>query len=456
VFEVAHIIDLDRPLRIGGSYLTIAGQTSPGGITIRGYPVEVVNASNIVVRYVRFRPGDVNAAGVPGKPSKGNGDLVGDAADALSILSSEHVIVDHVSASWSMDETLSVTNSADVTVQHSIISESLNQSFHTEGRHGYGSLVRGTGERGYTFWGNLWAHHQRRMPGVGGQQNPPAPGEVGQGIDLDMVGNVVYDWSGLPTHFVEDTYQIRFNLEANTYIPSPTFSFCLCVMINFEATADELHLYRSGNVFDPNQDGIFDPRPLIDSDLRGPMTEFGERLVFDRPQPPVTEAAVAYDAVLSGAGASLHRDAIDARVVSDVIGQTGGIIDTQAQVGGWPATPGAPPSPADLDRDGMSDDWERSAGLDPTNPTDHPGYDLTGCFTNLEVYLDGLVNPAGAGWPDGCCAPGGPCEDTTSTTTTMPTTTTSVTSTTVQTVAVVPVDQAIPAIPVATAPRFTG
>ena len=120
VFDVAGDIHLERPLRFSASHLTLAGQTSPGGVTLRGYPVEIVNSAHVVVRYLRFRPGDENAAGVPGKPGRGNADLVGDAADALTVIGSEYVVIDHVSASWSMDETLSVTKSANVTVQYSI------------------------------------------------------------------------------------------------------------------------------------------------------------------------------------------------------------------------------------------------------------------------------------------------------------------------------------------------
>ncbi|MGI9603219.1 MAG: hypothetical protein ACR2QE_15130, partial [Acidimicrobiales bacterium] len=85
VFAVGGTIDLQSPLRITASRLTVAGQTAPVGITVRGYPVEVVNSDHIVLRFLRFRPGDINAAAVPGKPGRGNADLVGDAADALTI-----------------------------------------------------------------------------------------------------------------------------------------------------------------------------------------------------------------------------------------------------------------------------------------------------------------------------------------------------------------------------------
>lgn len=389
VFEVGGIIDLASPLRITASHLTIAGQTAPGGITIRGYPVEVVGSSHIVLRHLRFRPGDIHAIGVPGRPSRGNGDLSGDAADALSILTSEHVVVDHVSASWSMDETLSVTKSANVTVQNSIISESLDDSFHPEGTHGYGSLVRGTGERGYTFWGNLWAHHQRRMPALGGQQDPPPPGVPGKGLDVDVVNNVIYDWSLLPTHTLSEPYQLRVNLEGNSYVkgtggvPGPVF--------NIEATAQEFQVFSDGNLYDSDGDHDTNFDPLVGSNFLGPVTLVDQRFDFDRPDVPVIEPTWAYVFVLWAAGASRYRDEIDARIVTDVVNRTGVVINSQADVGGWVDNPRARRAPKDRDRDGMSDSWERRRGLDSRDPTDRNGHDLDPGFTNLEVYLAALV-----------------------------------------------------------------
>ncbi|MDZ7733874.1 MAG: pectate lyase [Acidimicrobiia bacterium] len=389
-FEIAGTIDLESPLAIVADHLTIAGQTSPGGITLRGYPVTVASSSHVVLRYLRVRPGDVNAAGLPGKPGRGNADLAGDAGDALSVVSSEHVIVDHVSASWGMDETLSVTDSADVTVQHSIISESLNDSFHAEGPHGYGSLVRGTGERGYTFAHNLWAHHQRRMPAFGGDQYPE-PGESRAGIDLDLVGNVVYDWSLLPVHIVEGHADLRVNLEGNTFVSGPGAPGCACVLINFEVTADELAVHRAGNVWDDDGDGTADPRPVVDTDAAGPVTWVADHHAFDRPPPTVADPATAYNHVLAEAGTSLDRDAADRRVVADVADRSGSVINTQDEVGGWP-TVASEPAPADDDRDGMGDSWEASTttSTPPIRPT-ATAKACHGAYTNLEVYLAALA-----------------------------------------------------------------
>jgi hypothetical protein len=97
--------------------------------------------------------------------------------------------------------------------------------------------------------------------------------------------------------------------------------------------------------------------------------------------------------VLASVGASRTRDAIDTRVIAQLTAQTGGVINSQDDVGGWPPLPPAPAPPADLDRDGMADDWELGKGLDPGDAADRNALDLHPEYTNLEVYLASLVGP---------------------------------------------------------------
>ena len=146
VFDVGGSLELQRPLVITGQQLTVAGQTSPSGVTIWGYNTSIENANDVVVRFLRFRTGDFNAvrtdeSGIPLEPRQGNGrkDLFADSADAVSVTQSNRVILDHLSAGWGMDESLSVTRSKNVTVQHSLVFNSLSNSFHSKGDHGYGS-----------------------------------------------------------------------------------------------------------------------------------------------------------------------------------------------------------------------------------------------------------------------------------------------------------------------------
>src|SRR5205085_3901907 len=115
------------------------------------------------------------------------------------------------------------------------------------------------------------------------------------------------------------------------------------------------------------------------------------------PTAPVTttDAREAESVVLATAGATApRRDAIDARIVADVKNGTGAIIDSPDQVGGYPAyARGA--APVDSDGDGMPDEWERRAGLDPANPADGRADRSGEGYTNLEKYLQSLMPARG-------------------------------------------------------------
>ena len=126
-----------------------------------------------------------------------------------------------------------------------------------------------------------------------------------------------------------------------------------------------------------------------------------EPFIFSRPVPPQLPPRRAMLEVLLVAGASLFRDAVDSRVVEQVLGQGGGVIDSQDEVGGWPTIATWPPA-QDADRDGMADPWESSNGLDPDDPGDHAGNDLHPGHTNLEVYLNQPVGDDEGNVPPGC------------------------------------------------------
>jgi pectate lyase len=149
VFRTGGTIQLKTRLRITEPMLTIAGQTAPGGgICLKDHDVQVKDAHDVVIRHLRIRPGDVTKSQL----------------DALSVYRSQRVVFDHCSVSWATDETLSVTgeNCTDVTVQGCLISESLNDSAHPKGPHGYGSLIVTNGN--VTFHHNIYAHHSNRCP----------------------------------------------------------------------------------------------------------------------------------------------------------------------------------------------------------------------------------------------------------------------------------------------------
>src|SRR5215471_5276536 len=175
IFRVGGLITLKSPIKITEPFLTIAGQTAPGdGICLRGSEISILT-HDVIARYLRFRPGDISGGEV----------------DALNIMgASRDVIVDHCSATWSIDECLSPSGAiSNVTVQWCLIAEGLNRSIHSKGSHGYGSLARASG--GVTLHHNLWAHNEERNPRLGdnyGRGTPPT---------FDFRNNVMYDWGKL-------------------------------------------------------------------------------------------------------------------------------------------------------------------------------------------------------------------------------------------------------------------
>ena len=164
VFRVSGTITLERALRISNPYITIAGQTAPGdGICLKRYPL-LINASEVIIRYIRVRLGDETD----------------DDADAISGRYNKNIIIDHVSASWSVDETVSIYYCENVTIQWCLISESMYDAGHVKGAHGYGGIW---GSNRSTYHHNLLAHHSSRNPRFAS----------GCGYN-DYRNNVVYNW----------------------------------------------------------------------------------------------------------------------------------------------------------------------------------------------------------------------------------------------------------------------
>ena len=165
VFRVSGTIVLNSKMEIENPYITIAGQTAPGdGICIRDHMVKV-NTKHFVIRYLRFRPGDTSGIEYDGFSGEGS-----------------QAIIDHCSVSWGTDETLSINKADNFTVQWCMVTESLYDSIHKKGRHGYGGLWGGPGG---SWHHNILAHHSSR--------NPRASGNKESGL-MDCRNNVIYNW----------------------------------------------------------------------------------------------------------------------------------------------------------------------------------------------------------------------------------------------------------------------
>jgi hypothetical protein len=381
VFAVSGTIALKTPLRITQGRITIAGQTAPGdGITLRDQPL-MVDADDVVVRFIRSRMGD--AAGADD--------------DAISVGSGQRIILDHVSASWSTDEALSVSVArADlgrpayqhVTVQWSVIAESLNCNAPKKGAcHGFGSLLRGAHGTRLSMHHNLWAHHQDRMPRPGNYLSPQAD-PVGGFYDLRA--NVFYNWGTERAGYNLDRGGERasYNFVGNVYLTGPSSKGKFA----FEESNPGSRAFFAGNSMDGQLPA--DPWTLVRAhaqNLPGGLPD-GYKLAAALPFSPVTVEAPdkTLARVLAGAGASLVRDVVDERFIADVRQRRGKLINSQTEVGGWPTLKSAP-APLDSDGDGMPDAWETSHGLNPRDPSDAARVDPASGYTQLERYLNGLV-----------------------------------------------------------------
>jgi hypothetical protein len=424
VFDVGGAIELRTPLAIHKSDLTIAGQTAPSpGITLWGYPVEITKATNVIVRYLRFRMGDFHVrVGDSTKPHsyQGNGDLDPQSANAMFIGGgSDRVIGDHLSTCWSTDETFSVTTCRNVTVQNSIIAQSLNNSFHPKGEHGYGSLVRGeltpkdqaAGTGGFTFYRNLWAHHRARNPSFGGQQKL----DDGQSeterrrTDVNLINNVVYNWRDQAFHRSELGI-VRANVISNYFVCGPEKRVD---RVFKEGDRETTRVYQTGNFLDVDQDSEHSGWSISsDEMIAKAFRDFDEadELTYEHTGAPfnflgtaahpIISADQAYWQILTSVGCSLERDSIDDALIKSVSERTGNLINSQEELrdssGKLAGIDDVPenhrPADFDTDRDGMPNEFEEAHSLDPANPADGNGTQLSEAgYTNLEVYVNGLA-----------------------------------------------------------------
>ncbi|MCS7337654.1 MAG: hypothetical protein NZ739_05370 [Verrucomicrobiae bacterium] len=364
LFKVSGYIDLRSRLSINKPNLTIAGQTAPGdGICLRNYDV-TINANDVVVRHLRVRLG-TNAL---------------QEADSVWITGGQRIVLDHCTASWSVDETLSASMDArDLSVQWCFITESLNNSIHSKGAHGYGSIISANQPTIYSWHHNLYAHHNSRSP------------RAGSGVSnllwtLDFRNNVIYNWGDRAGYSGGETEFVRINYIGNALVAGPDKDYNYA----FQGGATTTWIYQEGNLIDLSRDGIFNPTNSGWGMFSG--TYRSTNAPFTCPAVTTDPAQVALLKVLATGGAlPWRRDAVDKRVAQNVLNGTGRIIDYPDQAGGWPSLTSEPP-PADTDNDGMPDYWELAMGLDPSDPSDRNLTNAVG-YSRLEDYLNWKAAP---------------------------------------------------------------
>ena len=401
IFRVSGTIELKSDIRIrgeGGSFVTVAGQTSPGGVQLKGDGLVVMDgAHDVVVRYLRIRCGahlpvlrDTNgfiAWGNDGKPV-------------------HNIIVDHCSLQWSTDQNGPdawhwVTN---YTSQWNIIAEGTTEG-HAKGSHGMGILVGGrTADEKLTMSIHhcLFAHNGGRNPLI-------SSADV-----VDFRNNIVYNWGGNNAaawgSFANN--QSAFgNIVNNHYIAGPNSSTANIYWLEnggptrIDGTSADrggTKVFMQGNL-GPNRlsqdtddwtNGVFQldywTRDRSSHFPQASQAQFRAKSPFAAPAVTTTPIRDLKSAVLPTVGASRPlRDVLDARIVKDVLDVTGN-IDRIGPGGPWPVLTGESP-PMDSDHDGIPDVWEGAKGLNPEDQGDANG-DLDGDgYTNIEQYLNELA-----------------------------------------------------------------
>jgi hypothetical protein len=412
VFNVAGIIRLEDRIRIRAPYITIAGSTAPGdGVCIAGNTVEL-ETHDIVIRHMRFRRGATDATD---RNDSFGGNPVG------------NLMIDHVSASWGLDENMSMYRhmyqppggskelklpTVNVSIQNSIFSEGLN-TYH----HAFGSTIGGLNS---TFHQNLWACNTGRNP------------SVGMYGDFTFANNVLFNYR----HRTVDGGDHRsfFNIINNYLKPGPGTpqSEVAHRLLKPESERSKTVVdhfgkaYVAGNIAEGNPRVTKDNwdggvQPEVKGSLPAALATIRADAPFAHAPLPLLTAAQAYDHVLINAGATLpKRDAVDERVTTMVrtgkvtatkiapssiekaaavgysqkwieeLGQmvSKGFITDPAEVGGYPDYQGTPYS--DSDDDGMPDAWETQHGLNPRDAADASSDLNADGYTNIEDFINGL------------------------------------------------------------------
>ena len=438
VFDVGGIIALNSDLNIGDN-TTILGQTAPNpGITLRYYTIRP--GSNNIVRFVRFRRGEERN--------------VNDGADATWQREKTGIILDHCSFSWSIDEIASFYDNRNFTMQWCTLGEALANPGHSKGEHSYGGIWGG---KGASFHHNFLCHMQNRAPRFcgarydwNGYDNTQYANSI-QAEIVDFRNCVMYNWGngngcyggtgGGHINIVNNYYKAgpgTANTKRVTQISvatndnaegTPFLGYCARYYINgnyVTAAGSEAEnydwkgvIYDSGTYTINGEKYCADANHLYGDNITYVKNSSNVDCVPIKMDAPVATGDVtthtaqkAYEKVLAYCGASMYRDGVDARYMSEAqngtttyIGsatKTGdgktvthrkGIIDYVKDQGEYTLSSTAHPSGYDTDNDGMPDAWETANGLNPNDASDAKTYtlDSKGFYTNLEVFANALI-----------------------------------------------------------------
>jgi hypothetical protein len=399
VFRVSGLIRLKRPCAVTKPYCTIAGQTAPGdGICLANFSSGAFGTHDVIIRFMRFRIGD----------------FAKKAMDGAGLGSCDHCIMDHCSISWSSDEGTSSRGAKNITFQRNIVAEALHHSYHYRASdrskfetHAFaGSISGGIG----SFHHNLLADCTDRNWSLAGGYNQSG---IYTGV-LDIRNNVVYNWTARTT----DGGVARMNYVNNYYKPYPGNPYVkwLLKLDPIDPAHGTEQYYMAGNIME-GQDYEDDNWKAFQNGAEVEKLVRVDHPLFEH-YVTTHSARQAFTNVLADVGATFPKqDVIDRRIIQEVRDGTtkytgtkgptygdrpsrnfAGIIDEPTDDKDAKDSPNFPWPEyrtynvlVDSDHDGIPDEWEKRAGLNPNDPTD-ANQDRNGDgYTNLEEYLGWLV-----------------------------------------------------------------
>ena len=352
VFDVAGVINITSRI-VFKNNLYVAGQTAPGeGITVYGDGVSFSGASNIIVRYMRFRMGHKGSSG----------------KDCAGIANGANMIFDHCSFAWGLDETFSInpdgkgTTPENITLQNSIVGQGLMT-------HSAGGLLQ---TDHISIIGNLLCDNSTRNFKI-------------KGIN-QYANNIVYNWSNGAYIMGGDSEGKSYvNIQSNLFINGPSKGGAA-----FTGGNADFHCYGVDNWQDQNMDGIFDPKEITDYNAAT-----RESTPYDYPALDLQPGRTLLETNLPTVGASLpYRDMTDCYMVDEVLsyGKKGALISNEETLpygapNTWNVWKGE--KRTDTDGDGMPDEWEVDNGTDPTK-NDAMKIDANG-YANIENYINSIT-----------------------------------------------------------------
>lgn len=285
-FAVGGYIQLASPVSVS-SYLTIEGQTAPGGgIGIMAREVSFDGATNDIVQDIRFRQGTLD-------PDSGK--------SGINLLDSSDMIFDHVSVEFGQWDDVDSVGATDITIQDSIIADPIGQRFsaHTE-----------TGP--YTWYQDVFANAHNR--------NPLAK------ANTQFINNVVYNYQGGYTAG-NSSGQFSHDVIGNYFVAGPSTTSASDAWYQMSNQS----VYSSGNYLDSNKDGSLNGAVL---GVGGGATALSAPWSSSTASIPAASAAAAYAEVVATAGA-LPRDQVDSQVIANVtsLGTAGMLWTSQASTG---------------------------------------------------------------------------------------------------------------------------